>query len=142
MILKIPLCAAALTLASGSAFGQTRTYLIHFDGSCSGMTLHVTNGLNIVGNSVGCGDTKRAYVGTIGPGDVASVTSTGQKASVDDPSEVVKLNYVIGIRDKSWVLYETLDGKTEQIGNGYWTKRGPTVTVEDLPATTAAPPEK
>jgi hypothetical protein len=125
MILKIPLCAAALTLASGSAFGQTRTYLIHFDGSCSGMTLHVTNGLNIVGNSVGCGDTKRAYVGTIGPGNVASVTSTGQKASVDDPSEVVKLNYVIRIRDKSWVLYRRWTARPSRSATAIGPSGGP-----------------
>jgi hypothetical protein len=92
-----------------------------------GMTLHVTNGLNVVGNSVGCGDTKRAYVGKIEEGNVASMHST------DSATELVTLNYRIGLRDNTWVLTETLDGKTEQIGNGYWTKRGPVVEVEEVP---------
>ncbi len=134
MTIRTRLLIGVCCLAPTGAMAQTRTYLIHFDGSCSGMTLHVTNGINVVGNTVGCGDTKRAYSGKVGVGDVASMTSTGEKASMDDPSQVVKLNYVIGIRDKTWVLYETLDGKTEEIGNGFWTKRGPEVSVEALPA--------
>jgi hypothetical protein len=128
MKLKITLLAFVLTLPVSGALAQTRTYLVHFDGSCMGMTLHITNGLNVVGNSVGCGDTKRAYVGKIEPGDVASIHST------DSATQLVTLNYKVGLRDKTWVLTETLDGKTEEIGNGFWTKRGPVVEVEDVPA--------
>jgi hypothetical protein len=131
---KISALAAVLTLSASGAFAQSRTYLVHFDGSCMGMTLHITNGLNVVGDSVGCGDTKKAYVGKIDPGDVANVHS------VDAATQLVTLNYRIGLRDNSWVLYETLDGKTEEIGNGYWTKRGPTVEVKDVPAINAPPP--
>jgi hypothetical protein len=128
MNLKTTLLALVFALPATGALAQSRTYLVHFDGSCMGMTLHITNGLNVVGNSVGCGDTKRAYVGKIETGDVANVHST------DAATELVTLNYKIGLRDNTWVLSETLDGKTEEIGNGYWTKRGPVVEVEDVPA--------
>ena len=124
--------AAGLLTATG-AQAQTRTYLVHFDGSCMGMTLHITNGLNVVGNSVGCNDTKKAYTGKIEEGNVANVVSD------KDSSNLVTLNYKIGLRDNSWVLYETLDGKTEEIGNGVWTKRGPTVEVNSVPI---GPPAK
>ena len=90
MKLKITLLAFVLTLPVSGALAQTRTYLVHFDGSCMGMTLHITNGLNVVGNSVGCGDTKRAYVGKIEPGDVASIHST------DSATQLVTLNYKVG----------------------------------------------
>jgi len=131
--------AAAIALTATGASAQTRTYLVHFDGSCMGMTLHITNGLNVAGNSVGCGDTKRAYVGTIDAGNVANIHSTNAA------TELVTLNYKIGLRDNTWVLSQTLDGKTEDIGNGFWTKRGPVVEVQDVPAVTApqsAPPKK
>ncbi len=118
--------AAGLSLAASGACAQTRTVLVHFDGSCMGMTLKIYNYHNINAESVGCGDTKRAYIGTIQPGDKASITST------NEAQDLVKLNYVIGLKNQTWVLYETLDGKTEEIGNGFWTKRGPVVTVEDM----------
>ncbi len=92
-----------------------------------GMTLHITNGLNVLGNSVGCNDTKKAYTGKIEEGNVANVVSD------KDSSNLLTLNYKIGLRDNTWVLYETLDGKTEEIGNGVWTKRGPTVEVNSVP---------
>jgi hypothetical protein len=139
MNIKGSVLAGAVVLAATSASAQTRTYLVHFDGSCMGMTLHITNGLNVAGNSVGCGDTKRAYVGRIDPGDVANVHSTNAA------TELVTLNYKIGLRDNTWVLSETLDGKTEEIGNGFWTKRGPVVEVQDVPVVGApqpAPPKK
>lgn len=137
----IPALAASLCLLGAGARAQTRTYLIHFDGSCLGMTLHVTNGFNIKGNSVGCGETKRAYVGKMKEGEVADVNN------VNSAEDLVKLNYVISMRKHSWVLYETLDGQTEEIGNGFWTKRGPEVTVESAPvppnaaAPSPAPPK-
>jgi hypothetical protein len=137
MKIKTGLLAAGLMtgamLGMTSAQAQSRKYLVHFDGSCMGMTLHITNGLNVVGNSVGCNDTKKAYTGTIEQGDVANVVSD------KDSSDLVKLNYKIGLRDNTWVLYETLDGKTEEIGNGVWTKRGPTVEVNSVPI---VPPSK
>ncbi len=137
MNVRTPLMAAGLMagfmLTATHAQAQTRTYLVHFDGSCMGMTLHITNGLNVVGNSVGCNDTKKAYTGKIDEGNVANVVSD------KDSSDLVTLNYKIGLRDNTWVLYETLDGKTEEIGNGVWTKRGPTVEVNSVPI---APPTK
>jgi hypothetical protein len=140
MTLKTLLLATALTVCATGSFAQTRNYQVHFDGSCMGMTLHITNGLNVVGDSVGCGDTKRAYVGRIDPGDVANVHSTNAA------TELVTLNYKIGLRDNTWVLSETLDGKTEEIGNGYWTKQGPVVEVKDIPnlppPNAPAPPPK
>jgi len=136
MKLKTMLFALVFGLPASGALAQSRTYLVHFDGSCMGMTLHITNGLNVVGNSVGCGDTKRAYVGKIETGDVANVHST------DAATELVTLNYKIGLRDNTWVLSETLDGKTEEIGNGYWTKRGPVVEVQDVPAVTGPTSKK
>ena len=136
MTLKTAALAGALTLCASGAFAQTRNYLVHFDGSCMGMTLHVTNGLNVAGNSVGCGDTKRGYVGRIDQGNVANVHST------DAATELVTLNYRIGLRDKTWVLYEVLDGKTEQIGDGFWTKRGPVVEVQDVPGVADKPAVK
>ncbi len=139
MTLKTLLLATALTVCATGSFAQTRNYQVHFDGSCMGMTLHITNGLNVAGNSVGCGDTKRAYVGTIDAGNVANIHSTNAA------TELVTLNYKIGLRDNTWVLSQTLDGKTEDIGNGFWTKRGPVVEVQDVPAVTApqsAPPKK
>ena len=126
MTLKTLLLATALTVCATGSFAQTRNYQVHFDGSCMGMTLHITNGLNVVGNSVGCNDTKKAYTGKIDEGNVANVVSD------KDSSDLVTLNYKIGLRDNTWVLTETLDGKTEQIGNGYWTKRGPVVEVEEV----------
>lgn len=124
---------SGLCLLSAGAMAQTRTYLIHFDGSCQGMRLHITQGLNVKGNTIGCGETKRAYVGKIEEGDVASVHN------VNPEEDLVKLNYVISLRKQTWVLYETFDGKTEEIGNGYWTKKGPEVTVESVPGAPAAP---
>ena len=134
MVLRSGVFAAALFAATG-ACAQTRTYLIHFDGSCQGMRLHVTNGYNVKGNTIGCGETKRAYTGTIKEGDVADINN------VNANEDLVKLNYVISLRKQSWVLYETLDGKTEEIGNGYWTKKGPDVTVEGIPNAPNAAPE-
>ena len=125
MYMRVALVAPMLVCAATAANAQTRTYLVHFDGSCMGMTLHITNGLNVAGNSVGCNDTKKAYSGKIEEGNIANITS-------DKGSDLVTLNYRIGLRDKTWVLYETLDGKTEEIGSGYWTKRGPTVEVRSI----------
>ncbi len=130
---KIAVLAATFSLAATGAFAQTKTYLVHFDGSCLGMRLKIFNGYNVHGNTIGCGETKRLYVGTIKQGDVADVNN------VNSAEDLVKLNYVIGLRNHTWVLYETLDGKTEEIGNGFWTKQGPEVTVESVPGVTPPP---
>ncbi len=122
------LLAASLALAATGAAAQTRTYRIHFDGSCAGLTLHVTNYRDVVAQTVGCGDAGKIFMGRIGRDNIAHIVSA------DAADAGPRLNYAIGLKDQTWALTKTEAGKMAALGDGKWTKQQEIVPVEDVAA--------
>jgi hypothetical protein len=101
---------------AASAADGAKIYNFSFDGFCDGMTLTVTSGLYVVGQSTGC------FAGGIEEGLIGGIQTADPEAGTKARVLIISSNnfgagttatYVINLLAKTWADYVTRDGVTQ-----------------------------